>query len=134
MHLSHIEINLDRWYAMGPQERSHRMFNPRRTEEPEMLSPDQSPATSTFEQQRDQDAEVYGMLGHNEQMQFLSRLKQDTTTAYGEVLPRGTVFSCGRTSTLWRTPSRSPHRTGSVRLRAQGCISSASARRRSTTR
>jgi hypothetical protein len=92
MHLSHIAINLDQWYAMGPKDRLHRMFHPRRNEAPEVLSPDQSPATSTFEQQRDQDAEEYGMLGHNEQMQFLSRVEQDTTTAYGQVLPRGTVF------------------------------------------
>lgn len=92
MHLSHIAIDLDQWYAMGPEDRLHRMFHPRRTEAPEVLSPDQSPATSTFEQQRDQDADAYGMLGHNEQMQFLSRLKEDTATAYGKVLPRGTVF------------------------------------------
>jgi hypothetical protein len=92
MHLSHIAIDLDRWYELGPKDRLHRMFHPRRTEAPEVLSPDQSPATSTFEQQRDKDAEEYGLLGHNEQMQFLSRLKQDTTTAYGLTLPRGTVF------------------------------------------
>ena len=67
-------------------------FHPRRTEEPEVLSPDQSPATSTFEEQRDKDAEEHHVLGHNEQMQFLSRVKEDTTTAYGQVLPRGTVF------------------------------------------
>jgi hypothetical protein len=92
MHLSHIAINLDQWYALSPKERLHRMFHPRRTETPEVLSPDQSPATSTFEEQRDRDAAEYGMLGHNEQMQFLSRVKEDTTTAYGQVLPRGTVF------------------------------------------
>jgi hypothetical protein len=92
MHLSHIAINLGEWYAMGPKDRLHRMFHPRRTEEAEVLSPDQSPTTSTFERRRDQDAEEYGMLGHNEQMQFLSRVKHDTTTAYGQVVPRGTVF------------------------------------------
>jgi hypothetical protein len=92
MHLSHIAINLDEWYSMGPKDRLHRMFHPRRTEEPEVLSPDQSPVTSTFEEQRDRDAEEHGILGHNEQLQFLSRVKEDTTTAYGQVLPRGTVF------------------------------------------
>jgi hypothetical protein len=92
MHLSHIAIELDKWYAMGPTDRLHRMFHPRRTDAPEVLSPDQSPATSTFELQRDQDADHYGMLGHNEQMQFLSRVQEDTTTAHGRLLPRGTVF------------------------------------------
>ena len=92
MHLSHIGINLDQWYALPHQGRLHRMFNPRRTEAPEVLSPDQSPATSTFEEQRDADAKEHGLLGHNEQMQFLSRVKEETTTAYGEKLPRGTVF------------------------------------------
>jgi hypothetical protein len=92
MHLSHIGINLDQWYALGPKDRLHRMFHPRRTEEPEVLSPDQSPATSTFEEQRDDDAKTHGLLGHNEQMQFLSRVKEETKTAYGQTLPRGTVF------------------------------------------
>jgi len=92
MHLSHIAINLDEWYAMGHRDRLHRMFHPRRTEEPEVLSPDQSPVSSTFEAERDADAEQHGLLGHNEQMQFLSRVKEETTTAYGQKLPRGTVF------------------------------------------
>jgi hypothetical protein len=92
MHLSHIAINLDEWYAMSPKDRLHRMFHPRRTEEPEVLSPDQSPMTSTFEEQRDRDAEEHRILGHNEQLQFLSRVKEETTTAYGQVLPRGTVI------------------------------------------
>ncbi|WP_347352383.1 hypothetical protein [Intrasporangium sp.] len=91
MHLSHIGIELDRWYELSHRDRLTRMFHPRRTEGPEVLSPDQSPATVTFEEQRDKDAET-GVLGHNEQMQFLSRLGQDTTTAYGEELPRGTVM------------------------------------------
>jgi hypothetical protein len=92
MHLSHIAIDLDKWYALSPKDRLHRTFHPRRTEGPEVLSPDQSPATSTFEEQRDKDAEEHGVLGHNEQLQFLSRVQEETTTAYGEVLPRGTVF------------------------------------------
>lgn len=91
MHLSHIAIDLEKWYAMGHRDRLHRMFHPRRTEGPEVLSPDQSPATSTFEEQRDKDAAEHGVIGHNAQMQFLSRLKEETTTAYGEKLPRGTV-------------------------------------------
>jgi hypothetical protein len=92
LHLSHIAIELDRWYALSAKDRLHRTFDPRRTDEPEVLSPDQSPATSTFEQQRDDDADRHGLVGHNEQMQFLSRLSEDTTTAYGQTLPRGTVL------------------------------------------
>jgi hypothetical protein len=92
MHLSRIGINLAEWYAMGPADRLHRVFHPRRTETPEVLSPDQSPGTSTFEAERDKDAERFGMLGHNEQMQFLSRVKEETTTVYGQKLERGTVL------------------------------------------
>lgn len=92
MHLSHIAIDLQRWYEFSPQERLKRMFHPRRTEGDDVLSPDQSPATSTFKQQRDEDAEQFKLVGHNEQMQFLSRLETDTTTAYGLKLERGTVF------------------------------------------
>lgn len=92
MHLSHIAINLDQWYDLKAQGRLHRMFHPRRTESAEVLSPDQAPETSTFEEGRDEDAQQHGMIGHNEQMQFLSRVKEETTTAYGETIPRGTVF------------------------------------------
>ncbi len=92
MHLSHIAIDLQRWYEFSPQERLHRMFHPRRTETEDVLSPDQSPATSTFKAQRDEDAEQRKLVGHNEQMQFLSRVEQDTTTAYGQKLEKGTVF------------------------------------------
>lgn len=92
MHLSHIAIDLARWYAFDPMERLARMFHPRRTETAEVLSPDQSPASSTFKEQRDADAAERKLVGHNEQMQFLSRLEKDTTTAYGQKLPRGTVI------------------------------------------
>ncbi|MGH8960346.1 MAG: DUF7405 family protein [Jatrophihabitantaceae bacterium] len=92
MHLSHIGIELDQWYAMGPTDRLHRVFDPRRTDAPEVLSPDQSPKTVAFAEQRDADAASHGILGHNEQMQFLSRVNEDTTTAYGQRVPRGTVI------------------------------------------
>jgi hypothetical protein len=32
------------------------------------------------------------LVGHNAQMQFLTRLDKDTITAYGERLPKGTVL------------------------------------------
>lgn len=92
MHLSHIAIDLDLWYDLPPQGRLHRMFHPRRTEAPGILSPDQAPATSTFKAQRDQDTETYKLVGHNEQMQFLSRVEEEITTAYGQRLEKGTVF------------------------------------------
>jgi len=92
MHLSHIAIDLEKWYAYGYRDRLHRMFHPRRTEEAEVLSPDQSPETSTFEEEREQDADQHHLVGHNEQMQFLSHVKEETTTRYGQKLPRGIVF------------------------------------------
>ncbi|MGH9081874.1 MAG: DUF7405 family protein [Acidimicrobiales bacterium] len=92
MHVSHIAIELERWYSLDHRARLHRMFNPRREETEEVLSPDQSPATATFRAERDRDVEQFGLVGHNEQMQFLSRVEEDTTTAYGQVIPRGTVF------------------------------------------
>lgn len=92
MHVSHIAIELERWYALGHRDRLQRMFNPRRDDPEEVLSPDQCPATSTFRAERDADVERYGLVGHNEQMQFLSRVEADTTTAYGQIIPRGTTF------------------------------------------
>lgn len=92
MHLSHIGIELDRWYELAHSDRLHRMFHPRRSESEDVLSPDQCPGTSTFKAQRDEDTANFGLVGHNEQMQFLSRVEEDTTTAYGQELPKGTVF------------------------------------------
>lgn len=92
MHLSHIVIDLEGWYSMEHKERLHRMFNPRRTEGPEQLSPSQAPETSTFKEQLEEDAKKTGILGHNAQMQFLSRVEKDTTTVYGEKIPKGTVI------------------------------------------
>jgi hypothetical protein len=92
MHLSHIAIDLEQWYSYRYEDRLFRMFHPRRTDETGTLSPDQSPETSTFEEERDQDAAEHRMVGHNAQMQFLSRLKEETVTAYDQKLPRGSVF------------------------------------------
>jgi hypothetical protein len=92
MHLSHIAIELERWYSFPHEERLHRMFHPRRTEGEDILSPDQCPGSATFKAQRDEDTEKFGLVGHNEQMQFLSRVEQDTTTAYGQKIPKGTTF------------------------------------------
>ncbi len=92
MHLSHIGIDLAAWYGMPHSDRLHRMFNSRRTEAEEVLSPDQSAATVTFERQRDEDAKKDRIIGHNAQMQFVTRLPEDTTTAYGQRVPKGTVF------------------------------------------
>jgi hypothetical protein len=92
MHLSHINIDLEGWYGMNHQDRLHRMFHPRRTEGEEILSPSQAPETSTFKEALEEDAKVHGILGHNAQMQFLSRLGEETTTVYGDRLPKGTVI------------------------------------------
>ncbi|MGH9359139.1 MAG: DUF7405 family protein [Terriglobia bacterium] len=92
MHLSHIAIDLEGWYSLDHKDRLHRMFNPRRAEGPEVLSPSQAPETSTFKEQLEADVKQYGVAGHNAQMQFLSRLERETTTVYGEKLPKGTVI------------------------------------------
>ena len=92
MHLSHIAIDLEGWYGMSHQARLHRMFHPRRTEGEEVLSPSQAPETTTFKEELEEDAKKFGLVGHNAQMQFLSRLDKDTTTAYGDRLPKGTVL------------------------------------------
>ena len=69
-----------------------RMFHPRRTDADEVLSVDQSPPSTTFREQRDADAATYKMVGHNEQMQHLSRIATDTTTVYGDKVGKGTAF------------------------------------------
>jgi hypothetical protein len=92
MHLSHIAINLDQWYSLGHRDRLQRMFHARRTESEEVLSPSQAPDTVTFEEERDRDAAEHKVIGHNAQMQFLSRTKKEVTTAYGQRVPKGTVF------------------------------------------
>src|SRR6185437_3456575 len=92
MHLSHIAIDLEGWYKLDHPGRLQRMFHARRTETEEILSPSQAPETSTFKEQLEDDAKVHKLLGHNAQMQFLSRVDKDTTTVYGERIPKGTVI------------------------------------------
>lgn len=92
MHLSHILLDLEGWYQLDHRARLHRMFDPRRTEGPEVLSPSQAPDTSTFKDELERDAQNYKVIGHNAQMQHLTRLAGDTTTVYGERLARGTVI------------------------------------------
>ena len=92
MHLSHIAIDLEGWYSVEHQGRLQRMFHVRRTEGPEVLSPSQAPDTVTSREQLEKDAKEHGLLGHNAQMQSLTRLAQDTTTAYGDHVPKGTVL------------------------------------------
>lgn len=92
MHLSHIAIDLEGWYSLEHKGRLQRMFHARRTEAPEVLSPSQAPETSTFKEQMEEDAKQHGIIGHNAQMQFLSRLEKDTVTVYGDRLPKGTVL------------------------------------------
>lgn len=92
MHLSHIVMDLEGWYGLNHQGRLQRMFHPRRKETEEVLSPSQAPDTSTFKEELETDAKQHHLIGHNEQMQFLSRLEKDTTTAYGDKLPKGTVL------------------------------------------
>lgn len=92
MHLSHIAIDLEGWYSLEHKGRLQRMFHARRTEAPEVLSPSQAPETSTFKEQMEEDAKQHSIIGHNAQMQFLSRLEKDTVTVYGDRLPKGTVL------------------------------------------
>lgn len=92
MHLSHIGIDLAGWYGLNHKDRLHRVFDPRRKETEEVLSPSQAPDTVTFKNELEGDAKNFGLVGHNAQMQFLSRLDKDTTTAYGDRLPKGTVI------------------------------------------
>jgi hypothetical protein len=92
MHLSHIEIDLEGWYGLDHPGRLQRMFHARRTEGEDILSPSQAPDTTTFKEQLEDDAKTHKLLGHNAQMQFLSRVDKDTTTVYGEKIPKGTVI------------------------------------------
>ena len=92
MHLSHIVIHLEQWYRFNYTERLHRMFNPRRTETGGNLSPSQAPETTTYEAELEQDAARHKLIGHNGQMQFISRLDKEITTVYGEKVPKGTVI------------------------------------------
>jgi hypothetical protein len=92
MHLSHIAVDLERWYRFTARERLQRAFHAGRSDPAEVLSPDQSPESSTFKTERDQHVRDYKLVGHNEQMQFLSRVDVDTTTAYGQKLVKGTVM------------------------------------------
>ena len=103
MHLSHIAIDLEGWYGLEHQGRLQRMFHARRTEGPEVLSPSQAPETTTFKEQREQDAKDHGLVGHNAQMQFLSRLERTPPLSTETACPKAPCFSSGKTSIRLKT-------------------------------
>ena len=92
MHLSHVVIDLELWYSMFHRERLYRLFSPRRTEPEQVLLLSQAADTSTFEPGLEQDSRIHHIVGHNAQMQFLSRVDKETTTVYGEKPANGTVL------------------------------------------
>lgn len=105
MHLSRTAIDLERWYAHTPRERLHRMYHPRRTEDPQALTHWSVPlpfprerGVLSFDPEQfinrllEHDAERHGVIGHGMQVHGVVRLLQGAVSAHGEWLPPGTVY------------------------------------------
>ncbi len=105
MHLSRTATDIAKWYARDPQERLHRMYHPRRSEDPEALTHWSVPLP--FPRERgvlsfdpdefinrllEYDADRHGVIGHGMQVHGVVRLLQGTISAYGEWLSPGTVY------------------------------------------
>ena len=105
MHLSRTAIDIDKWYARDPQERLHRMYHPRRSEDPDALTHWSVPlpfprerGVLSFDPEQfinrllEYDANRHGVIGHGMQVHGVVRLLQGTISAYGEWLSPGTVY------------------------------------------
>lgn len=93
MHLSHMYLDLEGWYANTFDDRVGLMFSPR-------LNGRVSDGTQTIPEGPRQvedlsdnvkDVRKYGNVGHSSSLQPVSRLAVDTTDNYGNVYPAGTA-------------------------------------------
>ena len=91
MHLSHLYLDLDRWYGKSYADRVARMFTPR-TSVPaaSTVTIPNGPAQVSSLQQVKDDAAA-GNAGHNSLLQTATRLQADVTDNYGRLRKKGTA-------------------------------------------
>jgi hypothetical protein len=94
MHLSHLYLDLDRWYRTGTSgyaERVQRMFSPRTNVPADgtVTIPNGPAQVATLQQVREDAAA--GKAGHNSLLQMATRLQADAVDNYGRLRRKGTA-------------------------------------------
>jgi hypothetical protein len=93
MHLSHLDEDLERWWAVFPFTEQLRAMA-----RPGLTVPDKTYTiaedVSRVETAKDVHADLasFGAVGHSGALQTVTRLQADTRDAYGVVRPRGTAI------------------------------------------
>jgi hypothetical protein len=91
MHLSHLFLDLERWYGdLGYGDRVGRMFSPRTTAPDGTVTISNGPADVSSQSDVQADADA-GTLGHNATLQQATRLKADVVDNYGRLRTKGTA-------------------------------------------
>jgi hypothetical protein len=91
MHLSHLYLDLDRWYARGYGDRVARMFAPSTAATDGTVTIPNGPAqVATIDQVK--SAAANGQAGHNSLLQMATRLKADAVDNYGRLRTKGTAI------------------------------------------
>jgi hypothetical protein len=107
MHLSHLFIDLDRWYNTAGFDyaaRVRRMFSPRATAADGTVTLPNGPKQVSSIDDAEANAET-GELGHNATLQQATRLPIDIVDNYGRLRRREPRFPYGKTSTRLTIPS-----------------------------
>jgi hypothetical protein len=91
MHLSHLNLDLTKWYGKSYADRVALMFSPdTRVPDPTTVTlPNGPDAVATLQQVKDQAA--HGRIGHNSALQTATRLGADTVDNYGRLRKKGTA-------------------------------------------
>jgi hypothetical protein len=94
MHLSHLYLDLDAWYAKPYSERVAEMFNPRATATDGTLTIPNGPneVSTKLQVEADATAPGGGKAGHNSLLQQATRLGSDTLDNYGRLRKKGTAI------------------------------------------
>jgi hypothetical protein len=93
MHLSHLDLDLDKWYGRSYADRVGLMFSPQTPvpgTEATVTLPNGPDTVATLQQVKDQAAQ-YGRVGHNSALQTATRLGADTVDNYGRLRKKGTA-------------------------------------------
>jgi hypothetical protein len=91
MHLSHLDLDLERWYGSDYGTRVRRMFSPTTpVSDSQPVTVPNGPAQAASQASVETDA-ANGAAGHNSLLQTATRLGADVVDNYGRSWPKGTA-------------------------------------------
>jgi hypothetical protein len=109
MHLSHLTLDLEGWYAGDYTSRVGRMFSPHTPVPADQttVTISNGPADVTTRDQLNKDV-AKGIVGHNGMLQQASRLSQNITDNYGRLRQKGTAVPIREDFNTLDNPFASP--------------------------